>query len=273
MRRNYATYEDRRLVAQAPNQHLNDIPAPVMQRQRDVIHSQIFWFRMPVPFTSTAAELISAFTEPEGFDSIVRGGWTDSTSSRVQIVESRTERQWSSVYVPVRSIFGNSNEVAPLFYWGTPVLLEARDQVRGDFINSNSEPAKTACLYAEIIGNEKHVGDGKITVKRSQSFWLNFDLAATTATTQPVNDDVLIWGAITNAPVTTIGKISNESTNFAWSSQNIPLRAMAGVDGQVQQIIRYHRPYLVPANVKMRCEINTAIAGQYFTFICERILM
>jgi len=259
-------------VVMRPNQHRQDQEVGLIQQPRNVTHSQIFWLRMAIPFTSVASELVSAYTQPEGFDCIVRGGWTDSQSSRVRVIESRSEREWSSVFVPVRTTLGNSNEVAPLFYWGTPVLLEARDQLRGDWVNANSEPAKTACFYAEIVGNERHTGDGQIRVSRSQSFWLNFDLSATTATTAPVNSDILIWGAVTNAPVTTIGKISNESTNFAWSSQQIPLRAMAGVDGQPQQVMRYHRPYLVPANVKMRCEINTAVVGQYLTFICERIL-
>jgi hypothetical protein len=82
----------------------------------------------------------------------------------------------------------------------------------------------------------------------------------------------LIWGATTNAAVAIIGRIFNETTNFAWSSQQIPLRAMAGVDGQVQPISRFHRPYLLPANVKLRCEINTAVNGNYIAFYAERIL-
>lgn len=259
--------------AQRTNQHSLDDELALIQKPRDQIHSQIFWLKMTVPFTSVAAELISAYTNAEGFDCIVRGGWTDSTDSGVTMIESRSKREWSSVFVPVRTIFGNSNEVAPMLYWGTPVLLENQDQLRGDFVNSNSEPARTACFYAEIIGNDRHMGDGLIAVKRSQSFWLNLDLSKTTATTSPTNTDVLIWGAITNAPVTTIGQIFNESTNFAWSSQQIPIRAMAGVAGQVQKIMRYRRPYLLPANVKMRASINTAVAGQYMTFICEKILV
>lgn len=261
------------LAVQQPNQYYEDKSyGLLLQQPRIVTHSQIFWYRMPIPFTSVAAELISAYSESQGFDSIVRGAWSDATNARVQIVENRTGREWSTDFVGVRSIFGNSTEVQPLLYWGTPVLVENQDTLRGDFINSNSEPARTACLYAEIIGNDRHVGDGRIRVTRSQSFWLRFDLSAVRASTSPVNSDLLIWGATTNAPVTTLGTITNQSTNFSWSSQAIPLRAMAGVDGQVQNVMRYHRPYLLPANVKMRCDINTAGAGVYLDFLCERIL-
>ena len=273
MRSNTPTYRTPTGPIMLANQRQNDSEIGLLQKPRDVVHSQIFWFNMAIPFTSVASELISAYTEPEGFDSVVRGAWTDATQARVRTIESRSEREWSSVFIPVRAQFGNSNEVAPLFYWGTPVLLEARDQLRGDWVNSNSEPARTACFYAEIVGNDRHVGDQQIHVRRSQSFWLMFDLSSTTATTSPVNSDCLIWGAVTNAETSAItGRIFNESTNYAWSSQAIPLHAMAGVDGQVQPVMRYHRPYLVPANVKMRAEINTAVTGQYLAFLCERIL-
>jgi len=273
MRNDYARFRYQGAPVELANQREQDTDIALIQQPRNVTHSQIFWFNMAVPFTGVASELISAYTEPEGFDSVVRGGWSDATVARARIIESRSEREWSSVYIPTRAQFGNSSEVAPLFYWGTPVLLEARDQLRADWINSNSEPARTACFYAEIIGNDKHVGDRQIRVRRSQSFWLQFDLSRTTSTTSPVNSDVLIWGAVTNAETSAItGRIFNESTNYAWSSQAIPLHAMAGVDGQVQPVMRYHRPYLLPANVKMRAEINTAITGQYFTFLCERIL-
>src|SRR5262245_56668916 len=67
---------------QAPNRRW-DRQIAWAQRPRDVTHSQIFWYNMSVAFTGVAAELVSAFTEPEGFDTVIRAAWSDITSARV----------------------------------------------------------------------------------------------------------------------------------------------------------------------------------------------
>lgn len=247
-------------------------PSGYFQQPRIVTHSQIFWLNQNVAFTGVANELTSGLTEPEGFDCIVRMAWSDITLGRVRFKETETDREWSSPQIPIRSIAGNSTEVAPLLFLPQPVLLQARASIQGNWINSGAEAAGRVCFYSEIVGNERHVGDGKIRVTKSMAFWLMCDLSQTTAVTAPINSDLLIWGATTNTANAIIGRVFNETTNFAWSSQQIPIRAMAGVDGQVQPIARYHHPYLLPANVQMRTEVNTAVTGNYLAFLCERIL-
>ena len=237
------------------------------QKPRTVTHSQIFWLNMAVPFTSVANETPTAYTEEEGFDSIIRASWTDLLIARVKMVETRTDRSWSVPQIPIRAIAGASNQAQPLVPLPDPVYLEARGQIRGDWLNSGTEAAGRVCFYSELAGM-----DGQIKVKTAQGFWLLCNLGAVNSTTDTCNSDLLIWGATTNAANTIIGRIFNETTNFAWSSQQIPLRAMAGVDGQIQPISRFHRPYLLPANVKLRCEVNTAVTGNYIAFYCERIL-
>ncbi len=237
------------------------------QRTRTITHSQIFWLNMSVGFTSVANETPTAATEPEGFDSIVRASWSDLINARVKLTESRTDRNWSTPQIPIRAIAGNSNQVQPLVPLPDPVYLESRGQIRGDWLNSGAEPAGRVCFYSELAGM-----DGQLKVEEARGFWLLCNLSAVNSTTDPLNNDLLIWGATTNAALTIIGRVFNETTNFAWSSQQIPLRAMAGVDGQVQPIMRYHRPYLLPANVKLRVEINTAVTGGYIAFLCEQIL-
>lgn len=242
------------------------------QQRRTVTHSQIFWLNMSISFTSVANELQSALTNGEGFDCIVRAVWTDLTQARVRFKETQTDREWSSPQIPIRAIAGTSMEAQPLMPLPQPVFLEARAQIQGAWINSGTEPAGRVDFYAEIVGNERHAGDGQMLVTKSQAFWLLCDLSQVTSVTAPVNSDTLIWGATTNVSNAILGRITNETTNFSWSSQQIPIRAMAGVDGQVQPVVRYHRPYLLPANVQMRADINTAITGNYIAFLCERIL-
>lgn len=266
---------NRQPIVQYPHQRggnpWDEAPGWIQQR-RTVTHSQIFWLNMSIPFTSVAGELQSALTNGEGFDCIVRSAWSDLTQARVRMKETQTDREWSSPQIPVRTFAGNSTQAQPLVPLPQPVFLEARAQLQGAWINSGTEPAGRVDFYAEIIGNERHVGDGQILVTKSQAFFLQCDLSTTTSVTQPANSDVLIWGAVTNCGNAIIGRITNETTNFSWSSQQIPLRAMAGVDGQVQPRMLYHRPYLLPANVQLRADINTAISGNYITFLAERIL-
>jgi hypothetical protein len=259
---------------QRPNQRW-DRQISWAQRPRVVTHSQIFWLNMSVAFTGVAAELASAFTEPEGFDTIVRAAWSDLTSARVRVNESESDRWWSSVQIPVRSIAGNSTEVQPLLPLPQPVYLEARGVLQGDWINSGAENAGRVCFYTEKTGNDPsgRPYDQHIEVSNSYGFWLLLDLGQTTSTTDPVNSDVLIWGASTNVETSAIiGRIFNETTNYAWSSQQIPILAMAGQDGQPQPIMRFHRPYKLPNNVQLRAEINTAVTGNYMSLLCERIL-
>jgi hypothetical protein len=265
------------MIVQRPHTRGNPSQQEIawIQKPRTVVHSQIFWLNMAVAFTSVANELTQAATEPEGFDCLVRGAWSDITSARVRMNESESDRWWSSDQIPVRSIMGNSTEVHPLLPLPQPVLLEARAQLRGDWINTGTEAAGHACFYTEKAGNDPagHPYDQAIRVTKSYGFYLLLDLGSVTSTTQPVNSDVLIWGASTNVETSAIiGRIFNETTNYAWSSQQIPIRAMAGVDGQPEPIMRFHRPYLLPNNVQLRAEINTAVTGNYMVLLCERIL-
>jgi hypothetical protein len=229
---------------------------------------------MVVGFNGVASELVTSATEPEGFDCLVSGAWTDLINARVRITETESDRAWSTPQIPVRSIMGNSTEVQPLAPIAPPILLEARNTLKGDWINSAAEPVSTACFHTKKVGLDPNGNpyDGAIRITRSQKFWLLCDLSATVSSTDPVNSDVLIYGASTNCSDAIQGRITNESSNFSWSSLNIPIRAMAGVDGQVQPWMLYHQPYLLPNNVKLRADINTAVAGAYIAFLCERIL-
>lgn len=245
------------------------------QQPRNVTYSEIFWLNMSVPFTPVASEVLTAFTESEGFDCLVKGAWTDLTGARVRMVEDQTDRAWSSAQVPIRGIAGASNQVSPLVPLPQPVFLESRAQLRGDWINTINEVAGRVCFYTEKQRDPRNPqgGDGRVRVTRSMFFNLFIDLGQTSGSTDPVNSDCLIWGASTNCANSIIGRIFNETTNYAWSSVQIPIRAMAGEAGQVQPIMRYPKPYLLPNNVKLRAEINTAVTGNYIQFLVERILM
>lgn len=249
-------------------------PISWQQKPRTVVHSQIFWLNMNVGFVGVAGEVVTSATEPEGFDCLVTAAWSDLTQARVQITEGESDRQWSSLQIPVRSIAGNSNQVKPLLPLVQPVLLEAKATIKGDWINSGTEPAGRACFYTKKVGLDPsgHPYDGAIKVTRSMFFDLLLDLSQTRSTTDPVNSDTLIWGASTNVADAIVGRITNQSSNYSWSSLDIPIRAMAGVDGQVEPIMYYHHPYLLPNNVKLQADTSVAVPGGFVCLRCERIL-
>lgn len=246
--------------------------APYIQKPRDARHSQIFWLNQSVTFNGVAGELTTALTHPEGFDCVVRGAWSDLTQARVQLLSGESDRNWSAPQIPIRAIAGNSQQAQPLVWLAQPILLQARATIQGNWLNSGAELSGRLCFYTEILGDDRRTGDGLIRVTESYAFWLLCDLSKVSSTTAAVNSDMLIWGATTNAADAIIGRVTDETTNYSWSSEQIPIRAMAGVDGQVQPVMRYRQPYLLPANVQLRVDVNTAVAGNYMAFLCERIL-
>jgi len=228
---------------------------------------------MEIGFTATAAEVITAYTNGVGFDAVVRGAWSNLSGARVLLTDNTYNEDWSTQYIAVRSLFGNSNQVNPLYWFPNPVYLGGQATLKGNWLNQAVESAGAACFYSEIVGGSYYAGDRQIEVNTAHPFRLQCDLSQPTTTTDPIAFDVLIWGATTNIETSAVrGRITNESTNYSWSAQNIPWHAMAGVGGQVQPVMRYHRPYLLPANVKLRTQTDTPIAGSYIAFDCEKII-
>lgn len=249
-------------------------PISWQQKPRTVVHSQIFWLNMNVGFTGVLGENATSATEPEGFDCLVTSAWSDLTQARVRITEGESDRQWSSIPIPVRSVAGNSNEVRPLLPLVQPVLLEAKATLKGDWVNTGTEPAGRACFLTKKVGLDPsgHPYQGAIKVTRSMFFDLLLDLSQIRSTTDPVNSDVLVWGGSTNVADSVIGRITNQSSNYSWSSLDIPMRAMFGVDGQVEPITYFPYPYLIPNNVKMQADTSVAVPGGFICLRCERIL-
>lgn len=249
-------------------------PIPWQQKPRTVVHSQIFWLNMGVNFASVTGENATSATEPEGFDCLVTSAWSDLTQARVRITEGESDRQWSSIPIPIRSIAGNSNEVRPLLPLVQPVLLEAKATLKGDWVNTGTEPAGRANFYTKKVGLDPsgHPYEGAIRVTRSMFFDLLLDLSQVRSTTDPVNSDILIWGASTNVPNSIIGRITNQSSNYSWSSLDIPIRSMCGVDGMPEPIMYYPYPYLLGNNIKLEADTSAAVSGGYICFRAERIL-
>lgn len=248
------------------------------QKKRTVTHSKIFWHKMAVSFTGVAGEPFTGFTKDQGFDCLIKGAWSDLSLAKAQVKPTETDINWSTSQIPLRAWLGNSNQVNPIVYWYPPWILQARAVIQANFTNTFAEPAGTVCFYSEKqemrdqAGHVISIGDTPYTVTKSQTYWLFMDLSKTPAVTDSVNNDVLIKGATCNVENSAvIGRIFNETTNEAWSSEQIPLRAMAGVDGQVQPILRYGNPYLLPRSVRLRAEISATATNQYIAFLCERV--
>jgi len=270
----------RAVVAQRPNRRWADKQVGWHQKPRAVTHSKIFWLTMAVPFNSVANEVQTAATEAEGFDMLVKAGWTDLTQAAARIYEGESDRHWAFTadFIPVRAMLGNSSEVHPLMPFPQPTLLQSRAQIYGDWNNVGAEPAGTATFHGIKVGEDANGNpyDGRIMVTESMSFWLKLDLgtAGGQPSTAQINNDVLIWGATTNIETSTqtLIQIFDDTSGYPWSNGQIAVQSFAGVDGQPQPLMRYTAPYLVPNNVKIRGNVSTPITGGYIAFYCEKIL-
>lgn len=253
-----------------PNQNIRQA-ASVYQVPRTVKHSEIFWLNMDVNFAAPAVanELRTAYSDPEGFSVIVRGAWSNLATARVRFIEDGSRRECSVEQNPILGQAGNSDKTLPIYWWEQPVVLPAQALLRGDFINTGSETGGRVNFMGEIIGRDRD-----IRVSRSYWFRLLVDLgnASLIGRTTQLDSDVLIWGASTNAAVTILGRIIDNATNYAWMSEQIPVRAFAGLSTAVQPVIRYHRPYLLRALSQLRVEFSSAVTGNYIEFICERLI-
>lgn len=256
--------------------------ATLFQRERDITHSQLFFYLMTVPFSSpgVVGEQIPAYSKDVGFDSLILGAWTDLTAAQVQLLSASSGWEYSSELIPCRAMFGNSTEVNPILWWEDPVFLSAHSTFKTNWKNVGGESGTfNAIFYAKKVdmfdhaGNLIGVGDQDVHVKLTQPFRLFMDLSVPKPATLPINQDILIYGATCNLETSTfLIRVINESNSWAWSADQIPIRAIAGVDGAVQPILRYDRPYFLPANVRLRADTSAQVTGAYITFLCRRIL-
>jgi hypothetical protein len=257
-----------------PNQR-DDRDVIFRQAPRTVTYSQFFLSLMSVGFNSIANEQTTAMTQAVGFDVIVRAAWTNLQLARVRFKELETQTEWSKNQVAVRGIIGGSNEVQPIRPLMAPIYLSSQNQIQGDWQNVGAEAAGSCVFFCTQEPDPRRgvMGDGQITVRKSRGYRLDIDLGATglVSKTDPIHEDLLIWGAVTNCDDTITGQVFNDSSGFPWNITAVPFRALAGVDGQVDPTGIYPRPYYLPGNTQLRAQFNTAVTGNYLQFICERI--
>lgn len=244
------------------------------QRPRQVESAQLFWVNMSVPFASVAGEQKQGFSKVEDYDLFVRGAWSNLAQARVRFVSEESGLNWATIPGLLLSQVGNSDKVQPIAYWHTPVLLRAKNQIRGDFVNDGGEAAGRVVLFTDVVGSAMQIG-----IRRSQIFSLTLDLgldaavALNSTSTSTIDEPLLIWGATTNATNDLLVQLSDERTNYAWSSEQLPVGAFAGLIGEVQPRLYYRKPYFLPGRVKLRVSYNNAgmETGKFITFFCERL--
>lgn len=242
------------------------------QRVRTVVPINPFWTNMPVPFTGVANQQVTAFSKPIDFDAVFNGAWTDLVSARVLFSQTRTRRDWSIEHTPLLSQAGASDKVQPIRWWKQPTFIGAQSVMKGDFLNIGAEGAGRVVFMTHAYQSPDQ--QIRVIVKESMSYWLNIDLgaAALIGFTAPIDDALLVWGASTNVANDLLIQLTDERSNYAWSSDQVPARAFAGVDSEVQPIVMYPRPYYLPPRARFRANYSAAVAGNYFTFVCERLL-
>lgn len=259
-----------------PGQRPRQETAPV-SKPRDVTCVLPFFLNMQIPFTSQAGENIPTATKGENFDLNVRGAWTDLVDVRARLGSTQNGSQWSTQQVPLLSIAGASDLVHPMLYWRKPFTLGANHIIQGDFTNDGGEAAGNLSFYAERTENEVIV-----SVKRSETYWLLINLGLSggatgvgTPQSAALEYPLLVYGLLSTAEAFDV-RLMDTSNNYAWSSDQLPIGAFAGLraSGIVQPIMYYPKPYYLRPNATIRAEWTNSGAetGGYLAFICEKVL-
>lgn len=238
--------------------------------------TQFFFLQMSVPFTGTAGQNTSAGTFLEQFPMEVRGAWTDLASARVLFTEQKSGEKLSPEAVPILSLVGASDKTHPMYYWHEPLLLPANAQLRGTFINDGGEEAGTVvffCSRPDLKIDVPVIATKEYRVVLDLGLDSDDTTTIQTAQTQQVDYDLIIRGASSTVDGVEIQFLDTRQ-NIQWSSERLPIGAFAGIDTEVNPIMRYAKPYYLPRNSTIKANyVNTGAEDNGFvTFICERIL-
>lgn len=235
-----------------------------------------YWFPIVVPFTSQAGQNLTAVFNGKNFDLEMRAAWTDLVTARLQLSDTSYGLIWSNDKVPITVVAGRTNKTHPLLYLRKPYLLLANSILRADLIDDAGTEVAGQIIWA-CVRPDTEVG---VQVEASREWYWAVDLGLTggtgntnRVTTRPVNEDVLIYGAMSTSTGSLI-RIIDDHTNIGWSDDKLPVGAFAGIEGQISPIVWYPQPMYVPRNTSMIIEWQNAGAetGKFFTFVCERIL-
>lgn len=240
-----------------------------------------FWFlQQEVPFTSTLGETIQAGTFEQSFPMEIWMGWTDLTGARVQYTQSNTGDFLSQFPVTLLDFAGNSDKAFPHLLWRKPLMLPARSQLRGSFINDGAEAAGNVvfwCRRPDVTFDVEIIGE-------TREFRLLLDLGLDGIAdsqghveTQSIEFDLLIWGMTTTVAIDggLTANFKDTSQNVQWAADQMPIGAFSGFQTEIQPIIWYPIPWYLPRNSTIRCDFTNvgAETGQFITLLCERLLM
>lgn len=254
-------------------------PMQVPTGPRKLTGTQFWFLQQEVPFTAASGETVQTGTFEQSFPMEIWQGWTDLASARVQFTQSNTGDFLSQFQVTLLDFAGNSDKVFPHLLWRKPLMLPARSQLRGNFINDGGEEAGNVvfwCRRPDVTFDIEIVGE-------TREFRLLLDLGLDPAEatghveTQSIEFDMLIWGMTTTVSASGgfTANFKDTSQNVQWAANELPIGAFAGFQSEIQPIVWYPIPWYLPRNSRIRCDFSNvgAETGQFITLLCERLLM
>lgn len=260
----------------AAGPHVKRAPMQTPGGPRTLKGTQFWFLNQDVPFTSVTGQTVQTGTFEQSFPMEVWQGWTDLTGARVQFTQSNTGDFLSQFPVSLIDFAGNTAKVFPHLLWRKPLMLPARSQLRGNFINDGAEAAGHVVFWCRRPDVTFDIGiEGE-----TREFRLLLDLGLDSAVptghveTQSIEYDLLIWG-MTSTTSTITANFKDTSQNVQWAADQLPIGAFAGIQSQIQPIVWYPIPWYLPRNSTIRCDFANLAAetGKFITLLCERLLM
>lgn len=229
-----------------------------------------------VPFTSTADEPATVYTEPPlsvGVGAVEILGMMTDIAGATGLFTLNGEGIWASDQVPLAMDFGSPGTMKPIIWLDRPLLVSRGQRVRGDLINVNGVDAGTLYFIARqkrdaprvTIADDVGVPDKLII---DSGFTNTADERPERAASPVQEEDCLLYGIHTNLNNATVRLFGVDG--IPWSEAPVDIWALAGRANDQQRLLRLHKPYFIPAGHKVTAEfVNGAApdvdaAGQLF---------
>lgn len=222
-----------------------------------------YWMPAQVPFSGVDGERKVATTKDAEDRIKIVASTTNLVTSFAKVTDLKGTGLWSEETVPVLSMFGKRDSARPWLYFKRHLPLIANARIRAELLNVGSEGAGHLVYLAlpqseeseqPSLANPQDVGENFIIpVDAKFTGTLNED---TSTETNPQEEDLVIWGAITNLNSALVRLTGADGRN--WMNDPTPVWAVAGRAASELPILYWPRPYALPRQRTIKFSFKNA---------------
>lgn len=190
------------------------------------------------------------------------GGITDLFNAQVLVTDVKGLPLWSESLVPILALFGTRDSAEPLRQLKRPQRLTTNGRLRAEVLNVIGESGGTL-VFVGLPNEERPKTEPTLTDPHliGEPFFLQLGskftssaLDHTSGETNPQDDPVVVWGAITDLNSALVRLYGADGT--PWMSDFTPVWALAGRPAGVYPVMDWLRPYVIPPGGIIKSEFQ-----------------